>query len=172
MVITKDRKIEKLLLEKSELKRLNRQIKIGFETKIKDIIAEYEGDDGDNFITETVHDTIHDTVYVNPIGVKFGTKFTLRDDWYHSAGRIMQDGVLFDSLSFKNDLTITIGRKREGWFKPMETKVEVRSENPYTRINSLNNIKIQEKGDKLINKPWFTFLLGTATGFTIGVLAE
>lgn len=171
VIITKDKKIEKQLLENSQLKKLNRQIKIGFETKLENVIAEYEGKLEDNLISETIHDTIHDTVYTNPIGVKFGTPFSLYDDWYYTAGSIEKNGVLFDSLSFRNDLTITVGRKREGWFKPMETKVEVVSSNPYTRINSLNNIKIQENKDKLINKPWFTFILGTATGFTIGVLS-
>lgn len=171
VILAKDREIEKKLLENSELQRLNRQIKINMETRIDSLIAKYSGSGSDIFITQT--DTIHDTTFVQvPIGVKFGTPFSVNDQWYYTGGKITQEGVLFDSLSFINDLTITVGRKRDGWFKPMKTMVEVRNENPYTGVTGLNNVNIQKEKDKLINKPWFTFLLGTGTGFLIGVLAE
>lgn len=161
VLITKDKEIEKQLLENSKLKRLNSQIKISFETKIKDLIAEYEGKNGGPiYIYKT--DTIHDTIPV-PVGILFGTRVKASDQWFNFAGTIEKNGLLMDSLSFKNKFTITVGERREGIFKPLKSYVEVQSENPYTTINGLNNIKVIEK-KSLWNKPWFNFLIGTAAG--------
>lgn len=169
VILSKDRKIEKKLLENSNLKRLNSQIKIKSETKIRDLLARYEGNN--DFIMRI--DTIHDTIIINKaIGVKFGTKFSAIDDWYHTVGKITLEGIKFDSISFKNDLTITVGRKREKWHKPMITYVEVKNNNPYTNVNSMNNVTIKKNKEKIWSKPWFNLLIGVAAGFTVGVLAE
>lgn len=172
VILSKDRDIEKQLLENSNLKRLNTQIKIKSETKIRDIIAKYGGTPEDNFITETIHDTIRDTIFVNPIGVKFGTPFSVVDPWYATSGKITVDGIYYDSLSFNNDLTITVGRKREKWNKPMESYVEVQSKNPHMNITGLNNVTFVKDKEKIWSKPWFNLLIGTAAGFTIGILAK
>lgn len=161
VIISKDKEIEKQLLENSNLKKLNSQIKINFETKIKNIIAEYEAKAGEPIYVYST-DTIHDTIPV-PIGVRFGTRVKAHDQWYNFAGTIEKGGLSMDSLSFNNKFTITVGERREGIFKPLKSFVEVQSENPYTTINGLNNIKVIEK-KSIWSKPWFNFLLGTATG--------
>jgi hypothetical protein len=171
VVLSKDREIEKKLLENSNLDRLNSQIKVKFQTQIKDIIASYEeGGDGGLIVgTDTIHDTL---IVEKPIGVKFGTKFKLdTDPWYYAGGSITDKGVLFDSLSFKNSITITVGKKRDGWLKPMETLVEVKSENPYTGITGLNNVTINKKKETIWTKPWFNLLVGIGGGFIIGAIA-
>lgn len=169
VIITKDKEIEKKLLENSKLKKLNSQIKIDFETKIKKVIAEYEGKNGGPIYVYH-KDTIHDTIQV-PIGILFGTRVKASDQWYKFAGVIEKDGLLMDSLSFNNKFTITVGQRREGIFKPLKSHVEVVSDNPYTTITGLNNIKVIEK-KSLWNKPWFNFMLGTAAGsiLTTGII--
>jgi hypothetical protein len=169
VIISKDKEIENKLLENSNLKKLNSQIKISFETKIKNIIAEYEGKNGEPIYVYST-DTIHDTIPV-PIGVKFGTMVKASDQWYNFAGTINKGGLSMDSLSFTNKFTITVGQRREGIFKPLKSYVEVQSENPYTTINGLNNIKVIEK-KSIWSKPWFNFLIGTAAGsiLTTGIV--
>lgn len=165
VLLSKDREIEKQLLENTSLKKLNTQIKIDFDNRVEDIIADYVGDNNTIYITK--RDTIRDSI---PIGIKFGTPFNKKDDWYSISGKIERNGVLFDSLSFNNHLTITVGQKKEGVFKPYKTYVEVNSENPYTTFNSLNNVSINDES-KIWSKPWFNFLLGAAAGTVVTTIA-
>ncbi len=164
VIIGKDRSLERKILENSNLKKLNSQIKVNFQTELKNVIAKYETIPGQDIFVHTT-DTTHDTVLVQvPIGVKFGTRFSTFDDWYHYSGSVTRNGLLMDSLNFTNKLTITVGKRREKWNKPLKSFVEVQSDNPYTNITGLNNVKVINKSDKVWNKPWFNFLMGTATG--------
>lgn len=156
VIIRNTKEVQELLKANTDLNKVNQQIKISFENKIKNVIASYK--DSIKFIT--IIDSFNNEV---PIGVKFGTGFSKVEDWYSIYGTIEEVGVLFDSLSFNNRMTISIGSKRKNIFSPLKPMIEVYNENPYINITSLNNIKVEDK-TKFYNKPGFNL----ATGFILG----
>jgi hypothetical protein len=168
-IIKKNRELEKELLKNSELSRLNEQIKFESETKIKNFIANYSGDSGG---VTLVRDTIiknGDTNIV--VGVPIGTKFKQdTSKWYSVSGSLQENGVKFDSISFKSDFTVNVGLKKvpgyKGWlFGKKEPKVEIINKNPYTDITGMKNIKFQQ--DKWWQNGWFKFGAGVIAGAVI-----
>jgi hypothetical protein len=186
MVVQKTKEIEKELLKNSLLTKLNEQVKFEASTKIKNILAKYSeaemnfknsGDGG------TVVITVHDTIKVNGKdsirtieGIRVGTKFKAdTSQWYKVAGSIEKDGVKFDSLSFKSAFTLNIGEKRvkgyKGWlFGKKEAKVELINPNPYTKVDVMKNIKLEDK--KWWENGWVKFGAGVLVGGTIIILAK
>ena len=159
VIARNNKELQDLLKENSDLKKVNKQIALEAETKIKNVIASYTKD--------TIETFIYDTVEVDkPIGVVFGTEFTLNDKWYTVAGKIQKEGVLIDSLSFISDKVINIGYSREKWYKKLEPKVEIVENNPYTTTTNLNNITVQED-KKFYQRPLFWFLSGAVVGVLI-----
>jgi hypothetical protein len=174
VLINKDKDLQKLLLENSELRRLNSQIKFESTTTITKIQALYKDV---KYLTEKIKQISilpnGDTVYIertDTIGIPFGTKFNKSDKWFEFSGSVEKQGIQMDSLSIYNSYVITVGTKRKSLFKPMETYVELFNENPYTRTTSMNNIKVIDKKkwyQKSIVKFGGGFILGAATMFLI-----
>lgn len=174
VLIDKDKDLQRLLLENSDLNKLNSQIKFESLTNIKNIQALYKDV---KYLTDRIRSISilpnGDTVYIekiDTIGVPFGTRFDKSDKWFNISGSIEKQGIEMDSLSIYNSYVITVGTKRKSLFKPSETHVELFNENPYTRTVSMNNIKVIEK------KKWYQkgivkfsggFILGAATMFLI-----
>lgn len=169
-LISKDKDIERELLKNSNLKKLNEQIKIQTETKIKNITAQYESDlkyclnsRVDTFIVngDTTIRTKTDTV-----GVAFGSSIKYEDSWLKLKGKIQKEGVKFDSISVKNSYTITIGKG--GLKKGFKTYVELKNDNPYTNTISLGNVKVVEE-KKWYQNGWLKFGAGLLIG-SAGIL--
>ncbi len=174
VLINKDKDLQKLLLENSDLRRLNSQIKFESVTSISKVEALYRDV---KYLTERIKKISilpnGDTVYIekiDTIGIPFGTRFDKYDKWFNFSGSIEKQGLEMDSLSIYNSYVITVGTKRKSLFKPSETYVELFNENPYTRTVSMNNVKVIE------NKKWYQkgifkfgggFILGAATMFLI-----
>jgi len=186
MVVQKTKEIEKELLKNSLLTKLNEQVKFEASTKIKNILAKYSGAEmnfGNSGDGGTVVITVHDTIKVNGKdsiraieGIRVGTKFKAdTSQWYKVAGSIEKDGVKFDSLSFKSAFTLNIGEKRvkgyKGWlFGKKEAKVELINPNPYTKVDVMKNIKLEDK--KWWENGWVKFGAGVLVGGTIIILAK
>lgn len=174
VIINKDKDLQKLLLENSDLRKLNSQIKFESVTNIKKFDALYSQVD---YLTRKIKQISilpdGDTVYIektDTIGVPFGTKFNKSDKWFSLTGSVEKQGISMDSLSILNSYVITVGTKRKSLFKPSETYVELFNENPYTRTVSMNNIKVIEKKkwyQKGIVKFGSGFVLGAVTMFLI-----
>lgn len=181
VILEKTKAIQKELLKNSTLATLNEQVKFEASTKIKNILAKYygsgtgDGGDGDGGTggTEvvTVHDTIikdGDTTIKDIAAIKIGTKFKAdTSQWYKIAGTIQKDGIKFDSLSFKSAFTLNIGEKRvkgyKGWlFGKKEPKVELINPNPYTKVDVMKNIKLEDK--KWWENGWIKFSAGALLG--------
>jgi len=168
MILEKTRALEKELLKNSDLKSLNEQVKFEAETKIKNILASFVGTNGKEVVT------VHDTVKVNGKdsvetieAVKTGTRFQDSTKWYSVAGTIQRNGIKFDSLSFKSAFTLNIGEKRvkgyKGWlFGKTEPKVELINPNPYTTVDVMKNIKLEDK--KWYENGWLKFSAGVLVG--------
>jgi hypothetical protein len=99
----------------------------------------------------------------------FSIPFNFNDSWVSIDGNSSNSGLRFDSIKLTNDMLIVSGLKRNGWFKPSETIVSVKSENPYVNVTGLQNYTIKENAP-FYNKLWFKALLftgGVATGVII-----
>lgn len=185
MVVQKTKEVEKELLKNSLLTKLNEQVKFEASTKIKNLLAKYDYDDGDSGDGEgggTFVITVHDTIQVNGKdsittieGIKVGTKFKAdTSQWYNIAGSIQKDGVKFDSVSFKSAFTLNIGEKRvkgyKGWlFGKKEPKVELINPNPYTKVDVMKNIKLEER--KWWDNGWVKFSAGVLVGGAVIIYA-
>jgi len=99
----------------------------------------------------------------------FSIPFNFNDNWISIDGNSSNSGLGIDSIKLTNDMLIVTGVKRNGLFKPSETIVAVKSENPYFNISSLQNYTIKEN-PPFYNKLWFKLLVftgGVATGIVI-----
>jgi hypothetical protein len=178
MVVQKTKDIEKELLKNSLLTKLNEQVKFEASTKIKNIMAIYSGTSGKEVIT--IHDTIklpggRDSI-TTTIGIKVGTAFKAdTSQWYKIAGTIQKEGIKFDSVSFKSAFTLNIGEKRvkgyKGWLLgKKEAKVELINPNPYTKVDVMKNIKLEDR--KWWDNGWVKFGAGVFLGGTLIILAK
>ena len=163
IVISKDKEIEKELLKNTNLKKLNQQIKIDFSTKLNNVKAEYESR-VDNTITSIINDSLTGTSDTILLGMKFGTKIKEETQWYNIVGKIDTNSFSFDTLDFRNRMVISVGTRRKNIFSKEEVFVEAYNENPFARVNSMNNIKINREKEKLIHKPIVKFVAGVITG--------
>jgi hypothetical protein len=99
----------------------------------------------------------------------FSVPFSFNDNWISIDGNSSNSGLRFDSIKLTNDMLIVSGLKRNGLFKPSETIVSVKSENPYFNVTGLQNYTIKEQVP-FYNKLWFKALIftgGVATGVVI-----
>ena len=192
MIVEKTKAIQKELLKNSTLTTLNEQVKFEASTKIKNLLAKYTGNvnfgdtgDGNNGDGNGDGDgpdvVIHDTIIKNGDtsiveGIRVGTKFKAdTSQWYKIAGTIQKDGIKFDSLSFVSKFTLNIGEKRvkgyKGWlFGKKEAKVELINPNPYTNVDVMKNIKLEDR--KWWDNGWVKFGAGVLFGGTLIILAK
>jgi hypothetical protein len=91
--------------------------------------------------------------------VKTPLPFEKNDKYFQIAGTVKSDGVVIDSLSIPNELTITTGKVSGGIFKADQYKIEVVSDNPNVDISKLNNTQFKPK-TPVYKKWWFGFGLG------------
>lgn len=177
-ILQKTRDLEKALLKNSTLTKLNEQVKFEAQTMIRRIEAQYSGSSGTEVVT--VHDTIRlpsgkDSVTTTE-AVKVGTKFRAdTSQWYKIAGSIGNKGIKFDTISFKSAFTLNIGEKRvkgyKGWLLgKKEPKVELINPNPYTTVDVMKNIKLEDR--KWWDNGWIKFGAGVLVGGTIIILAR
>lgn len=144
IILSKDEALSEELLIINGFRKVDEQVKI---------------------VTKTMFDSIYvpffktDTIYLD-------NSFAFTDEYFGIYGESRKDGIFFDSVFFKNDLTLTIGTKSSGFLKRPEPIVQVKHNNPYTTTSSLNNIIIKNElkwYDKKRN--WF-FLGATIATFT------
>ena len=99
----------------------------------------------------------------------FKTFFSLKNEHYLISGFSEAKGVLINSLSLPNKMTITIGSKKQGLFKKALPIVKIDNSNPYIVNNSLSNITI--KNDlKWYEKKSNCLLVGVISGVALGII--
>ena len=95
--------------------------------------------------------------------------FGVNNDSYNIFGKTNEGGILIDSLSFYNNMKITIGNKSMGFFKASKPIVAIENTNPYIKTTSVQNIVVKNEikwWDKKIT--WFS--IGTGLGIVGGIL--
>ena len=130
IILTQTQAIDNNLLEIERLKKVSAQVVVNTITQIDSV-----------FVPFYVDTTITDSVDYDFI--KVPQMFSLQNEWYSLGGNINKSGLLLDSLSFNNELKITLGNRSEGILKPTTPLVLVEYSNPYVSTTGLQNIVIQ-----------------------------
>lgn len=96
------------------------------------------------------------------------------EDWFQFYGTIDRDHFMIDSLSFINKFDVTIGTKKSDKFlsfmRKKEYTVELISYSPYSSVNYVNNIVVEDEKRNLVAP--VSFGLGAATTFLIFKLIQ
>jgi len=143
--------IELGLVEKEKyMKSIQSQQKFKTITKIDSIKIPYEVQK----IVYVDSSTLDTSIYVKtPINVNY------KDSWNFFGGRVLHDGFALDSMGSINKYRVTIGKKKQGFLKKAKLIVEVKNENPNTKINEISNVQIEDK-KPFYQRWWFAFGLG------------
>ena len=152
IILTQTQAIDNNLLEIERLKKVSAQVVVNTITQIDSV-----------FVPFYVDTTITDSVDYDFI--KVPQMFSLQNEWYSLGGNINKSGLLLDSLSFNNELKITLGNRSEGILKPTTPLVLVEYSNPYVSTTGLQNIVIQNDL-KWYDKKGFLIGLGFLSGMT------
>lgn len=125
------------LLEKEKyMKSIASQTKVGTKTIIEKVFVPYEVEKK-IFVDSNTFDT---TYYVKtPIPVSW------KDSWNFFGGVVKHDGFQMDSFGSENKMRITIGEKKRGIFRKAEPIVEIKNENPKTRVTAMTNVTIKQR---------------------------
>ena len=156
IILTQTQAIDNNLLEIERLKKVSAQVVVNTITQIDSV-----------FVPFYVDTTITDSVDYDFI--KVPQMFSLQNEWYSLGGNINKSGLLLDSLSFNNELKITLGNRTEGLLKPTTPLVLVEYSNPYVSTTGLQNIVIQNDL-KWYDKKGFLIGIGFLGGMTTTLL--
>jgi hypothetical protein len=109
-----------------KFKKINSKISIASKTKIDTVFIPYN----------------IDSLKLPIIDFKksFSTKHP--ENWYSISGIVNKEGVFFDSIIFKNEYDVTIGKMNMGFFKKSKPTLVLNSLNPYTDVTKINNISL------------------------------
>jgi hypothetical protein len=135
------------------LKKLKSQVRIKSVIEIDSVFVPY---------------TDIDTLLVKEPCDFVSKHFGLTTKHYSFMGKTKVDGVLLDSVSFTNNMTITIGDKKMGFLRKSKPIVSVVNDNPFMATKSMSNIVI-ENDVKWYHKRGTWFVIGASLGF-IGAL--
>ena len=125
LILSQKDAIKNNLLALNGMKKVQSQVRIQSIFKVDSIFVPYT----DTFIIEK-------TNYKS-----FG--FALNNDKYSIVGKTQEGGILLDSISFNNNLNVTIGNKSQGFFRASKPIVEIQYENPYVNTKSVQNIVVK-----------------------------
>lgn len=144
------------LLEISNLKKVKAQVIVNTITKVDSVLVPFVMD-------STINDTLTADNYII-----IPQRFSLSDEWYAFNGKIKKEGVLIDSLSFNNELKLTIGSKSMGLLKSPKPIVLVEYSNPYISTTGMQNIVIKNELKWYEKKTlWFGVGFGAGIGTAI-----
>jgi hypothetical protein len=149
-ILTQKEAIESGLLEIDKLKNVKSQVR---------------------FVTQTVVDTFY--AQVGEAVVDSSTNTLIRpfnyieaDNWFSVNGDFSSDFVRINSLTYRDEYQLTIADKKLGFFKKPKPSVILKSSNPYTDIQSMQNITITVE-NPWYKRPWVWGALGFSAGYLI-----
>ena len=159
VILTKDQAIKHGLLEIDRLKKVQSQVKVITRTQVDSILIPF-------IDSVDKHILVVDSINYLPIP----KSFSLTDKWYSFDGVINKQGILMDSISFVNDIRITLGYKKQPFIKDLFSKpipiVDVLNQNPYTEVTGLQNVVIEER-KKFYHKKGFWAGVGFVGGIFV-----
>jgi len=103
-----------------------------------------------------------DSLLANSIIVPKG--YSLKNKWYTLDGKVRKEGLLIDSLSIKNESSVTVGWKNAGFLGlKKEPIVEIKNTNPYLSVEKMSNVFVKKKKG-LFQNPIFWTGIGIVGG--------
>lgn len=151
LIVTKDTEKEMLLIENKRLKNIKSEVRVVTKTEIKDVLVPFE---------KVVHDTITNTDIMI---------FRVQDQWYGVSGRVLSNGVMIDSMSFTNELVVTIGERSNGMFKKKTPVVDIINKNPFSSTDEVYNVLIEKNPKKFWQKRGFQMGMSAVVGTVVGI---
>ena len=105
-------------------------------TKIAEILAKFT--DSTDAVSKQ-----RDTLYITDSTKLY---FEYKNPWYTINGKVIKQGVFFDSIETRDSSFFRIAEYRTGFFKhKKETHIEFAHTNPYTKIKGEKTIILKEK---------------------------
>jgi len=150
LILTQKQAIAHQLIEIDNWKKIKSKVIIRTNTLIDSVLIPF---------TDTIIDTIWHTDSLNNF-ISIPKNFELINPHYTINGKVLKNGVQLDTFALFNKSEITIGYKKNGFFKKSLPIVELKNSNPYILTDQLNNVIIND------NKKWWQ---KNSTWFTIGV---
>ena len=125
LILSQKDAIRNNLLALDGMKRVQSQVRIKSVMQIDSVFVPYT----DTFLVEKTNYR------------EFG--FGLNAEHYNIAGRTKEKGVLIDSITFRNDLRVTIGNQSRGFFRSSQPIVKIENSNPFINTKSVQNIVVK-----------------------------
>ena len=138
IIMSQDDAIASGLLEIEKLKEVSSQVNIVTNTIIDTIIVSH---------VDTVIQEINGNAYL-----KLPQKYAFNDDFINFKAEINKVGLSVDNITIFNETTVTIGKEKQGLFKPLKPVVKIKNTNPYMNTVSVQNVVIEKKINLLHDK--------------------
>ena len=151
LILSQKDAIQNNFLVLDKMKKVQSQVRINNVYQLDSVFIPY---------TDTI--IIENTKYKSFV-------FGVNNDSYNIFGKTNEGGILIDSLSFYNNMKITIGNKSMGFFKASKPIVQIDNTNPYIKTTSVQNIVIKNEL-KWWDKKFTWFSIGTGLGIIGGIL--
>lgn len=141
------------LLEKERyMKNIKSQTKVVTKTIIEEKLIPFHD------TVEVFFDTLDKRYWVKtPAPVRYSDSFNL------ITGKITKDGFHLDTLETLNEFRVSIFDKKQGLFKKAVPVVEIKSNNPNTKVDKIKNVTIEKK-TPFYSKWWFLGSVGILIG--------
>ena len=138
IIMTQEQAISSGLLEIEKLKEVSSQVSVVTNTIIDTIIVSH---------VDTVVQEINGNSYL-----KLPQQYTFADEYLNFKAEINKVGLSIDNITIFNETTITIGKERQGLFKPLKPVVKIKNTNTYMNTMDVQNVVIENKTDLLHDK--------------------
>ena len=169
-IIQRNESAEQLADSIKQLKQVNRQIKLKTKGKVyNDTITI----DSPVYISNCDSGKLDSSKYL-----KVPARFRLNKKWYNIKGKISDTGLInLKKLIWLSEPTITVGVEKKSFLKDLfgknDIKITYKDNNPYTRVQSMDNIKVKDelkKNKKFGIGPIVGYgFVGSKTGWIIGL---
>ena len=128
IIMSQEQAISSGLLEIEELKKVSSQVSVVTNTIIDTIIVSH---------VDTVVQEINGNSYL-----KLPQQYVFADEYLNSKAEINKVGLSIDNITIFNETTITIGKERQGLFRPLKPVVKIKNTNTYMNTLEVRNIVI------------------------------
>jgi len=138
IIMSQDDAIASGLLEIEKLKEVNSQVSVVTNTIIDTIVVSH---------IDTVIQQINGNAYL-----KLPQQYSFNDEFINFKAEINKVGLSVDNITIFNETTVTIGKEKQGLFKPLKPVVKIKNTNPYMNTVSVQNVVIEKKINLLHDK--------------------
>ena len=109
-------------------------------------------------------DTLRIPIYLTKC--EFDTTLTIDSTYYNIDMTLKNTGVTFNTISFPNRVGVTVGDKKEKWWKRKETIVTITNSNPLVTVEGISSYTFKQK-PKWYERGWIKITAGAIFGGVI-----